>query len=364
MKILFVYKYEYMEPLGILALSAQIKKQGYDVYFVDLKFSKNYIEEIGKIKPDIIAYSITTGKHKFYRNLNLELKKSLDFFAIFGGPHCTFFPEFINEDGVDAICRGEGEFALTELIEKLEKKEDIRFIKNIDVKIKDVIYRNGLRPLIQNLDALPYFDRELINKYKHYKRFHRRYVLTGRGCPYNCTYCFNHSYNKLYAGNGNLVRRRSVDNVIRELKELKEKYTPKRFQFLDDTFILGQDWVFEFCKKYKEEVGMPFICYARVNLVTEDIIRALKEAGCITLLFAIESGNDYIRNQVLKRNITEEPIVNTARLCHKYGLMTYVQNMVGLPDETLDNIWETIMLNIKCEPSYSWVSIYQPYPRT
>ncbi len=92
MKILFIYKYEYVEPLGIMALSAQIKKKGHEVYFIDLKFSKDYIKEIEQIKPDIIAYSITTGKHKFYKNLNLELKKKCKFFSVFGGPHCTFFP--------------------------------------------------------------------------------------------------------------------------------------------------------------------------------------------------------------------------------------------------------------------------------
>ncbi len=364
MKILFIYKYEYVEPLGIMALSAQIKKKGHEVYFIDLKFSKDHIKEIEQIKPDIIAYSITTGKHKFYKNLNLELKKKFNFFSVFGGPHCTFFPEFINEDGIDAISKGEGELAFTELIDKLEKKEDIRFIKNVDVKINGAVYQNELRELISDLDTLPYMDRELINKYNHYKKFHRRYILAGRGCPYNCTYCFNHSYNKLYAGKGNIIRKRSVDNVIGELKEVKEKCKPKRFQFVDDTFILNREWTLDFCKKYKEEIKLPFICYARVNLVTEEIIKALKEAGCITLLFAIESGNDYIRNTVLKRNITEEPILNTAGLCRKYKLKTYVQNMVGLPDETLENIWETIRLNIKCKPSYSWVSIYQPYPRT
>lgn len=347
-----------------MALSAQIKKYGHQVYFIDLEFSRDYIKEIEEIKPDVIAYSITTGKHKFYKNLNLELKKIFNFFAIFGGPHCTFFPEFIKEEGVDAICMGEGELAFVEFLEKLEKKEDLRFIKNIHIKINGVIYCNELRNLIPDLNVLPYIDRELVNKYKHYSKLHRRYVLTSRGCPFNCTYCFNHSYNKLYAGKGSMIRQRSVENVIGELKEIKEKYSPKRFQFLDDTFILNKEWVFNFCKKYKEEIRLPFICYTRVNLVTEEIIVALKEAGCITLLFAIESGNSYIRNEVLKRNVLEESILNTARLCHKYNLRTYAQNMVGLPDETLENIWETIRLNIKCKTSYSWVSIYQPYPRT
>ncbi len=364
MKVLFIYKYEYIEPLGILSLSAYLKKKGHKIYFIDLKFSRDYYEEIKKIMPDVIAYSITTGKHNFYKKLNIKLKKRFNFFAVFGGPHCTFFPEFIKEDGVDAISKGEGEFAFAELLDKFEKNEDIRFIKNVDIKINGVIYQNEVRNLIPDLDILPYPDRELINRYKHYRKMHRRYILTGRGCPYNCAYCFNHSYNRLYAGKGNIIRKRSVDSVIKELKEIEEGYKPKRFQFVDDTFILDRKWTLDFCKRYEEEIKLPFICYTRVNLVDEEIIKALKEAGCITVLFAIESGNDYIRNEVLKRNISEEQILNTAGLCSKYKLKTYIQNMVGLPDETLEKVWETIRLNIKCKPSYSWVSIFQPYPKT
>ncbi|KKQ63949.1 MAG: hypothetical protein US85_C0013G0023 [Candidatus Shapirobacteria bacterium GW2011_GWF1_38_23] len=271
MKILFIYKYEFVEPLGILSLSSYLKKEGHDVHFIDLYFCKNYLDEIKKIKPDLVAYSVTTGKHKFYVNLNNLLKKHLDFFALFGGPHCTFFPEFIKEKGVDAICRGEGELAIAEFLNKLEKKENLRFIQNIDIKIKGKIYRNSLRNKISNLDVLPFVDRELTAKYPSYKNAHVRYVLTGRGCPFNCTYCFNHSYNKLYAGKGEVLRQRSVNHVLKELKIVKKRNNPRRFQFIDDTFILDKKWVVEFCKKYQKEIKLPFICYARINLIDEDI---------------------------------------------------------------------------------------------
>jgi len=364
MKVLFIYKYEFVEPLGILSLSSYIKKEGHTVDFIDLHFCKDYINEIKQVQPDVIAYSVTTGKHKFYLKLNNSLKKHFNFFAIFGGPHCTFFPEFIHEKGVDAICKGEGELAFAEFLNKLEKNEDIKTIPNIDVKIEDKIYTNPLRHKIIDLDVLPFVDRELTSKYKSYKQAHVRFVITGRGCPYNCTYCFNHSYNKLYEGKGKMLRQRSVDNVISELKIIKKDWAPRRFQFVDDTFILDKKWTLEFCERYKKDVKIPFICYARVNLINEDIIKALKNAGCIVLLFAIESGNEYIRNEVLKRNISEEQILNAAKLCNKYKIRLFTQNMVGLPDETLENVWETIRLNIRCKPGYAWASIFQPYPRT
>jgi radical SAM superfamily enzyme YgiQ (UPF0313 family) len=364
MKILFIYKYEFVEPLGILSLSSYLKKEGHNVQFIDLYFCRDYLSEIKKIKPDVIAYSVTTGKHKFYLNLNNVLKKELKFFALFGGPHCTFFPEFIKEKGVNAICRGEGELAAAEFLKKLEKKEDLRFIQNIDIKIKGKIYKNSLRNKIPNLDILPFVDRELTAKYSNYQNAHVRYVLTGRGCPYNCTYCFNHSYNKLYADKGKILRQRSVDNIIKELILVKKQNNPRRFQFIDDTFILNKKWVLEFCKKYKKEIKLPFICYARINLIDEEIIKALKNAGCITLLFAIESGNEFIRNTILKRNISEAQTLSAAKLCRKYKINLFTQNIVGLPGETIENVWETIKLNIQCQPSYAWASIFQPYPGT
>ena len=218
MKILFIYKCEFEEPLGIMYLSSFLKKHGHECYFLDLKFEKRFIEEVQKISPDIIGYSITTGKHKFYQKLNLELKKKLHFFSLFGGPHATFFPEFIYKQGVDAVCRGEGEFPFLELADSFEKGKDITKIKNIWVKVNGKVYKNEVRDLISDLDILPFSDRELLNKYAHYKKMHRRFILTGRGCPYNCTFCFNHSYKKLYKNKGKIIRKRSIGNVIEELK--------------------------------------------------------------------------------------------------------------------------------------------------
>jgi radical SAM superfamily enzyme YgiQ (UPF0313 family) len=246
-----------------------------------------------------VAYSITTGRHDAYQQLNLTLKKQCNFIAVFGGPHATFFPDFIQEDGVDVLCRGEGEGAILELANSLDSDVDISSIPNMWVKSGRTIHKNPVRPLISNLDTLPFVSRDLVNKYDHYRKLHRRMVLTGRGCPYQCTYCFNHVYNDFYKGKGPIVRRRSVDNVIRELQTVREEYHPRRFQFVDDTFILDHDWCMEFCDRYATEVGLPFIVYARVNLVSDELIRRLK---FWMAPYAIESGNDRIRNE-FKRNL-------------------------------------------------------------
>ncbi len=362
--ILFVYKYEYLEPLGIMSLSSHLKLNGHRCEFIDLAFEKDPKEQIRKIAPDIIAYSITTGRHSFYQQFNLELKNSFNFLAIFGGPHATFFPEFVQEEGVDIVCRGEGEGALLDLANALERDEDYCRIANLWVKFNGTIHKNDLRPLIADLDSLGFVDRDLVNKYDHYRKLHRRMVLTGRGCPYQCSYCFNHSYNELYKGKGRIVRKRSVDHVIRELKQVRDRHSPRRLQFVDDTFIIDAKWCNEFCERYKDEVGVPFIAYTRVNLVTDDIVRRLKSAGCITILYAVESGNDEIRNEVLKRNISRRKIFEAVKIYKKYGLKTYAQNMLGLPDEDMASAMETLEINIAAKPDYAWVSIFQPYPMT
>ncbi len=362
MKILFISKYEFYEPLGIMSLSSFLKKYGLDCYFIDIKLENNFTEEIQKISPDIIAYSITTGKDKIYQKLNQELKKKFEFFSLFGGPHCTFFPEFIYEEGVDAICRGEGEYPFLELADSLEKEKDITKIKNLWVKINGKVYKNEVRNLIEDLDTLPFPDRELVNKYKHYKKMRRRTLMTGRGCPYKCTYCFNHSYNKIYQMKGKIVRKRSIDNVIKELKFIQKTYHPRMFQFWDDTFNIDYKWTSDFCDAYKKEINMPFSMTPRVNLVNEEVVKALKNAGCSTIGTAIESGNEYLRNKILKRSISEKQTINACNLFNKYGIKVLLGSMIGLPDETLDMAFETMAFNIKCKPSYAWISIFQPFP--
>ena len=364
MKILFVYKYEFVEPLGIMYLSSFLKLNGHKCYYIDLKLEKNYFEKIQDISPDIIAYSITSGCHRGYQKFNQDLKLRFNFFAIFGGPHCTFFPEFIYEDGVDAVCRGEGEFPLLELVTALENGKGITGIRNLWIKVNGKVYKNEMRNLIEDLDSLPFPDRELINHYKQYKKKHIRFILTGRGCPYNCTYCFNHLYNKIYQNKGKVVRKRTVDNLIKELKYIKDTYQPRKFQFMDDTFNLDYKWTLDFCDIYKREIKIPFIAILRINLVKEEVVSALKDAGCITIVTGIESGNEYLRNNILKRGISETQIMEAVKLFHKYDIAILLQNIVGLPDETVDMALETVFLNIRCKPAYSWVSIFQPYPMT
>lgn len=364
MRIVFVTKYEYIEPLGIMSLAAFLKAAGHECDFVDMDLERRPLEEVSRIKPDIVAYSVTTGRERIYQEFNLRLKKKFSFFSVFGGPHLTFFPDFIEEEGIDAICRGEGEFTLLELADALESGSDFTNIHNLWVKRGSSIWRNELRPLIEDLDSLPFVDRELVNKYEAYRRLRRRMLLTGRGCPYNCSYCFNHSYNAIYKGKGRVQRRRSVTHVITELKSVYNSCNPRRFQFIDDTFILDTEWCLEFCNDYRIKIDLPFMAYTRVNLVTDEIVKSLKEAGCDAVIYAIEHGNEQLRNNVLNRNVSQEEILRAASIFRKYKMKTFAQNMMAVPDETIETALDTVRLNIQCKPTYAWCSIFQPYPGT
>jgi len=303
--------------------------------------------------------------HKWVLEIADKIKAKTNKIILLGGPHPTFFPEIINRPPVDIICIGEGEGAIVDLADRLEKKQDITKIKNLWVKKNGKVYKNDLRPLVKDLDSFGPPDREIYyKKYSFLKNNPRKPFFTARGCPYSCTFCFNHSFMKLYRGKGKLVRHREIRSVIQEIKNVKKKYPLKTVYFQDDTFILDTTWVKKFVEVYKKEIRLPFICMVRANLVNEEIIKCLKDSGCEQVFFGIESGNESIREKILKKGITNEQILATGRLLKKYKIRFKTYNMLGLPGETLENAFETVYINRKIKTDYPWCSLLQPYPKT
>jgi radical SAM superfamily enzyme YgiQ (UPF0313 family) len=134
--------------------------------------------------------------------------------------------------------------------------------------------------------------------------------------------------------------------------------------FVDDTFVLSEEWLAEFAAKYPQQVGLPFFCNTRANLVTAEQVSLLKEAGCHCASMGVESGDDRIRNELLKRRMSTEQILEAAHLFHDGGLHFTTTNMIGLPTSTLEDDFETLALNVQARPAYAHVFIFQPYPRT
>lgn len=231
------------------------------------------------------------------------------------------------------------------------------------MKKNNKIFKNSLRPFIQNLDELPYPDRKIYYKYKFLRELNLKNFISGRGCPYNCTFCFNHALKQIYNNKGTYIRKRSVDNLIKEILEVKEKYGMNHITFSDDTFILNRTWLRQFLLEYKKRVNLPFSCNIRANLIDEEIVKLLKEANCYVAAMGIESGDENIRNNILKKGITNEQIRNTARLFKKYKIRFKTFNMIALPEESFEETFKNMKLNIEIKPTIATCSILQPYPK-
>ncbi len=368
MKVLFVIKHiDYIDPMGIELLSALAKREGCET-FLHVLSGGELMEKIEKIQPDIVAYSAKTGEHKYYLQANQAIKEKFpEIFSIMGGPHCIFFPQVVNEGELDAICVGEGDFAWPEFLRALKKGKSIDEIENIYTKNA---YLAGEHPVIrhknENLDSLPFLDRDLIyEKSPILRRFPMRSYMTGRGCPNFCTYCFNHIYNQFYRGKGRICNRYSVERVCAELKELKEKYPTQLIKFYDDVFVFSEDaWFNEFIEKYPQKVGLPFTFLTRADYLTESMLLKLKKAGMASISMSIEAGNDDVRNNILKRHMSREVMINAFLLCHKHKVPTFCNTILAIPGTKIEHDIESLDVNLAGKITFGEFPIFFPYPKT
>ncbi|MBU1864574.1 MAG: B12-binding domain-containing radical SAM protein [Candidatus Omnitrophica bacterium] len=362
MRILFVVRFTGDEYLGIMSLSAVLKQYGHEVELIEA-FYKKVEKRLKENKPTIVVYSTVTLFVDFYLKLNKRLKKEFDFFSAFGGQHPTAVPELIQEEGVDGVCLGEGEFALLELVNALCAGKPIRNINNWWIKENGHIFKNPLRPLIENLDDLPFPDRDLFAT-QSLCNIEKMSIMTGRGCFYNCSYCWNSFYNQLYKQQGSTVRKRSVQNVIQEIEHGKKKFPLKFILFYDDIFILPYDWLEEFSVRYKQCISLPFFCDVRADLVNEQVVKLLRNAGCFSVSMGIETADDSLRSNLLGRTMSREQIVEAAKLIKGYGIKLKTTNLVDIPGSAIDIDFETIRLNIECQPDFATVRKLRIYPKT
>jgi radical SAM superfamily enzyme YgiQ (UPF0313 family) len=189
--------------------------------------------------------------------------------------------------------------------------------------------------------------------------------MTGRGCPYDCTYCFNHTYKDLYKAGGSYVRQRSVANCIAEPLYYRSRYNFKEIFFYDDTFTLRHDWVEEFCRSYRQQINMPFALNVRANTVNRKLMHSLKEAGCYYVVMGVESGDEYVRNVLMKRNLKDETMLKAAADIHAEGIKLTTLNVVGVPTETPQQMWKTVEFNHRLRPDGgSMASTLYPFPKT
>ena len=362
MNILFVVKEIGLEHLGIMYISSALKKAGHHVEVVIARYEV-VRKKLATDRFEIIAYSVPTLLQDFYILLNDRLKKEFKILSVFGGPHPTVAPEIIYKENVDCVCRGEGELAMVELAEKMSRNEPIFGIENLWVKENGHISKNPLRPLIQDLDSLIFPDRRLFLDTGIFVQG-KIHVITSRGCPYECSYCSQPAYNRLYKNQSRIIRRRSPVNVIEEIKEIKKVVRLSFIKFEDDLFISSAKWIDEFCDLYGHDIGVPFFCYVRAELVNSKIMKRLKSAGCRTISMGIETADAHLRTVILRRSVSKEAIIAAARIVKEEGLVLEGLNMVGIPKGSLESDIQTLELNIRCNVDYGNTKLFMPYPGT
>jgi anaerobic magnesium-protoporphyrin IX monomethyl ester cyclase len=186
-----------------------------------------------------------------------------------------------------------------------------------------------------------------------------------RGCPFNCTYCVNGVLKQKYRGLGSYHRVKPVERSIAELKLLVGRYGFDFIRFWDESFTaLRTDYLERYAKAYLEQIGLPFLIYARAESVSEDKVRILKDMGCRTFAMGIESGNPRIRREVMNRHMSDQTIIRAFHLVAKYGIRTSAYNIIGLPREDRAAIFDTIELNRAAQPSSFSVTLLEPYKGT
>lgn len=360
--ILFIQADSRDEVLGLMTLSSILREAGFSTEIIEADYYA--IKERLEYNPStILAYSLLTVFYQKFLRLNRKLKEEFpDALSVFGGPHPTFSPEMINEEGVDGVCRGEGEFALLELIRNFADKKPITNIRNWWIKQHTQIHKNPLRPLIEDLDCLPFADRRYSMNFLLPRNGVFEIAAT-RGCIFSCPYCCNHVYNRLYNTQGK-IRHRSVKNVIEEIQRLKATFTVKKIAFIDDMFISDMLWIEEFSFKYKREIGLPFFANARLELVNSDTVKLLKNAGCEKIAVGIECADDDYRKNVLRRELPSQQILHACRILREQGIKVVTYNIIGLPGTDLNFDIRTIGLNVQCKPSRAIAQIFSPYPMT
>jgi len=189
--------------------------------------------------------------------------------------------------------------------------------------------------------------------------------MASRGCPFNCSYCCNHIQRSIYPNGKSYVRFRSPENVVREI-ELARESDPgiEQVRFDDDILTLDRSWFRGFAELYAARVGLPFICNARVDLLNEEMVALLAKAGCSAIAMGVESGNTWLRKNVLLRNMDDEKIYRAFRLCHEHGIPTVSLNMVGFPHETLAMALDTVKMNARIDPGMAQITAVYPFPNT
>ncbi|MDD5194124.1 MAG: radical SAM protein [Candidatus Omnitrophica bacterium] len=324
---------------------------------------KNW-EEILKIvdefKPTIIGITIPTAKYAIAIKIANQLKNEFpSIFIIAGGPHPSILPrETIKERSIDIVVKGEGEVTFLELVNAIENNDKFENITGIAYKYNSVVYENEDREYIQDLDSLPPPAWDLTYRASSHQPDSFGTIFSSRGCPYRCIFCASH---KIWSRK---TRYMSPERVVKELKYTAGKFKTKYFRFVDDTFILDKNRVIEICAKIKDsQMNINWMCDIRANLVTFELLKIMKDAGCVRVNIGVESGNPEILKYI-KKDITIEQARKAFNIVKRLKMESLAYFMLGFPNETIKQMKDTVKLMRRLRSDSSCFCIATPYPGT
>lgn len=348
--------------VGPAYIAAYVRLHNHSVSLVNVKVDADYsriLSEIQTHSPDIIGISLTSRQWLSAKNLVHYIKQTLNIPVIAGGLFATFSSDVILEtSGFDFVCLGEGELATCELLDTIDAgSQHFNNIRNIRSKGQPI---PELRPVFSPIDDMPFIARDMLGE-----QYGVVNISTQRGCPYPCTYCAAHHINNLYEnGYAEYGRRRSVANVIDELLQIKQQSELNYVVFLDDTFTLNHRWLDSFCRVYGLQLHTPFSINARVETVNETVLKHLADAGCRHVIYGVESGSERVRQDILKRNVSNIKMVKAFEWTRENGMLATANYMLGIPGETEDDIQQTLDLHEQLKPDDFGYFIFYPYPGT
>ncbi|MFH1519974.1 MAG: cobalamin-dependent protein [Candidatus Omnitrophota bacterium] len=355
-------------PLGAGYVANYLIKHGFNVEILDNVIEQLNRQEfsnyIGKIQPSCVGFStFTTSINNAFNFASAikEVNKSTK--VIMGGMHASALPEdVLRHEEVDIVVKGEGEETTLELLRVLENGGNLRNIKGIVYKDSGQIINNPDRELIKGIDSLPLPAYELLPMEKYYLPASRRMgtgragsIITGRGCPYQCTFCSRSIF-------GKKIRLRSPESVVKEIKHLVINYKIKEFLIWDDVFTIDQKRAIEICRLIrKNKLNIIWSCSSRVDCISDKLFQELSLAGCREILLGAESGSQIILDS-FRKDTTLAQIEESVRLCKKHNMLAFCTFVLGSSAETKETLAETLRFVKKIDPHYAIFCLLAPLP--
>lgn len=328
-------------------------------------------QKIKEFKPDLIAVTVTESTFLLATQL-LGKIKSYKIPTIFGGVYPTFAPEHaLSFPEVDMVCVGEGENCLIDLCNRIENGENYHDVTNLWLKDSNgEIIKNSITNPV-DVNSLPAPDFEIFEDEQFYRPMYGQLykmipVETHRGCPYTCSFCNSPAQNTFYSKETgkSYFRKRSFEKIRTDLLYFRDKLNMEYVYFWADTFFAwSEKEIDEFCEMYKD-IGLPFWCQTRVETVTKERVRKLKDVGLHFMAFGMEHGNEEFRAKTVHRKYSNEVAIAALKIPRELGIPFTVNNIIGFPGETRELTFDTIELNRKFMADQMSCSIFQPYMGT